>query len=245
MTEIVCVGTSDAFGAGGRLQSAYLVRSEGGTVLMDCGQTTGTGLAALGILRDEIDAIVVSHFHADHFGGIPLLLLGAQYEDARRRPICITGPAGIEARVHEAARALGHPLDVHRWGFSISYRELAAGSVVEAGPVRARAFATLHSPDSQPHGLVLETGSHRIAYSGDTGWFPELASHVRGSDFFLCECTQARRGYEYHLSLDELVERRAEFDCGRFLLTHLGEEMRALGDYNGFDVADDRLVIKL
>ena len=55
MNDLVCVGTSDAFGAGGRRQSAYLLRAGAGQVLVDCGMTTGTGLAALGLERDPID----------------------------------------------------------------------------------------------------------------------------------------------------------------------------------------------
>ena len=54
MSEVVFVGTSDAFGAGGRRQSALLVRAAHGGVLMDCGSTTTSGLAALGIERAEI-----------------------------------------------------------------------------------------------------------------------------------------------------------------------------------------------
>ena len=71
MTELVFVGTSDAFGAGGRRQSAMVLRAPHGAVLVDCGATTCTGLSAVGIPRAEIDAIVISHFHADHFGGVP------------------------------------------------------------------------------------------------------------------------------------------------------------------------------
>jgi hypothetical protein len=54
-----------------------------------------------------------------------------------------------------------------------------------------------------------------------------------------------QRSYEFHLSLEELAERKDEFDCGRHLLTHLGQEMRALTDFGGFEVADDGLVIRL
>ena len=71
---------------------AYLLRLPGGSVLLDCGQTTLTGLSASAIDREEIEAIVVSHFHADHFGGIPLFLLGSVYDDARRNPLQIVGP---------------------------------------------------------------------------------------------------------------------------------------------------------
>jgi ribonuclease BN (tRNA processing enzyme) len=245
VSELVLIGTSDAFGAGGRRQSAYLLRSPTGSVLLDCGGSTVSGLSALGISRDEIDAILVTHFHADHFGGIPLLLLGAQYADRRRRPMVIAGPPGVERRVHELARALGHSLADHRLGYEVRFEELPAGATREVGPVSARAFATFHSPDSRPHGLVVHAGPRRIAYSGDTGWFDALPGEVNGADLFLCECTQVHREFEYHLSFEELTERNGEFDCGRLVLTHLGAEMRARGDWGGFEVADDGRVVKL
>ncbi len=99
MSEIVFIGTSDAFGAGGRRQSAALLRAPNGGVLIDCGATTSTGLCELGIERDEIDTILVSHFHGDHFSGIPILLLAALYEDERKQPLRIAGPPGIQMRV--------------------------------------------------------------------------------------------------------------------------------------------------
>ena len=245
MSEVVLIGTSDAFGAGGRRQSAYLLRTDSGSVLLDCGGSTGTGLSALGISRDEIDAILVTHFHADHFGGIPLLLLGAEYADRRRRPLVIAGPSGVERRVREVARALGHSLDEHRLGYQVRFEELATGVTRDVGPVSARAFATFHSPDSRPHGLVVGAGNRRVAYSGDTGWFDALPGEVNGADLFLCECTQVHREFEYHLSFEELSQRNGEFDCGRLVLTHLGAEMRARGDFGGFEVADDGRVLKL
>ncbi len=245
MSEVVFVGTSDAFGAGGRRQSAYLFRSAAGCVLLDCGTTTGTGLADLGIERGEVDAILVSHFHADHFGGIPLLLLAALYEDRRREPLTIAGPPGIEARVRNASAALGHPMENQEWTFPVRFVELRVDHPTPAGPVEVRAFATHHSPDSEPHGFVVRGGSERLAYSGDTGWFSALPRQVAGSNLFLCECTLVENTFEYHLSLDELSARRSEFDCGRLVLTHLGSAMRRRTSYEGFEVADDDLLIKL
>jgi ribonuclease BN (tRNA processing enzyme) len=243
VSEVLFVGTSDAFGAGGRRQSAMLLRSASGCVLLDCGATTGTGLAALGVDRDEIDAIVVSHFHADHFGGIPLLLLAALYEDERRRPLRIAGPPGTERRVRELALAMGHGLDGRPFGFRIDFAEFTPERALEVGPLRARAFATHHSPDSSPHGLVLDTGQERIAYSGDTGWFDALPREVAGSQLFVCECTYRHAGFEYHLNLEVLETRRHEFDCGRIVLTHLGAEM---ADRRcSFETADDGMRLRL
>src|SRR4029450_9613562 len=106
VTHLTFVGTSDAFGAGGRRQSAILLRCASGGVLLDCGATTGSGLHQLGIAIDEIDLILVSHFHGDHFGGIPLLLLDALYDERRKRALRIAGPPGIDARVQRLAAAL-------------------------------------------------------------------------------------------------------------------------------------------
>ncbi len=245
MTELLCVGTSDAFGAGGRRQSAYLVRAPAGTVLLDCGTTTNTGLAALGVPRDEIDAIVVSHFHGDHFGGIPLLLLGALYEDRRRRPLVVAGPPDVEARVRAAAAALGHALESQDFCFPIVFQELRADGFAEVGPFEMRAFATRHSPESHPHGVDVRSSGARVVYSGDTGWFDELPREVNGAELFLCECTLVHKGFTYHLSLEELTAQRGELDCGRIVLTHLGAEMRERRDYEGFEVADDGLAVKL
>jgi ribonuclease BN (tRNA processing enzyme) len=245
MTEVLFIGTSDAFGSGGRRQSAYLVRAPSGSVLLDCGTTTGTGLASLAVERDEIDTIILSHFHADHFGGIPLFLLGALHQDSRRKPLRIAGPPDVEARVRQAAAALGHPLKQQDWSFPILFQELPTGAAAETGPVAVRTFATRHSPESHPRGIWIQAGARSLVYSGDTGWFDQLPSRVNGSDLFICECTQVHKSYEFHLSLEELAERKHEFDCGKHLLTHLGAEMRSRTDLNGFDTADDGLLLKL
>ena len=245
MSEIVFIGTSDAFGACGRRQSAILLRAPNGSVLLDCGATTGTGLGDLGIARDEIDAVLISHFHGDHFGGIPSLLLATLYEDARTRPLHIVGPIGIEQHVRGLAAAMCYALEDRDWSFPIVFTEFSAGQSFDAGPVRCEAFETLHQPITSPHGLVVHSGNQRIAYSGDTGWFPELPRHVAGADLFICECTYYKQGFGLHLSHDDLLAHHQEFDCGRTILTHLGAEMREAAGSADFDFADDGTVIKL
>jgi ribonuclease BN (tRNA processing enzyme) len=245
VSELVFVGTSDAFGAGGRCQSAILARAGSGSALLDCGVTTNTGLKRLDIDRSEIDAILVTHFHADHFGGIPLFLLAAQYEDSRTNPLVIAGPAGIERKVRELAASMGHPIKDRDVGFGVSYQELEIGSTAAVGPVEARAFETHHDPASCPQGLVVEVENRRIAYSGDTGWFDELTKHVAGCDVFICECTLHKPVFEFHLDLETLAAKRDQFDCGRMLLTHLGAEMSERRGKLEIETADDGLTVAL
>ncbi len=245
MSEVVFVGTSDAFGAGGRRQSALLVRAPNGGALLDCGTTTATGLAALGIRREEIDTILVSHFHGDHFGGIPALLLAALYEDQRRKPLRVAGPPGIERRVHQLAAAMGYAIEERDWSFAIEFSELPPDRSTEIGPVQVRSFETRHQPHTHPHGLVVTAGKQRIGYSGDTGWFDDLPRRVRGVDLFVCECTYHVAGFEFHLNHQALVAHKPEFDCGRMVLTHLGSEMSARRGECAFETADDGLRIGL
>ncbi|MDE0886335.1 MAG: MBL fold metallo-hydrolase [Myxococcota bacterium] len=245
MDEVIFVGTSDAFGSGGRRQSAILVRGPRGSILMDCGATTNTGLADLGIDRNEIDLILISHFHSDHFGGLPLFLLAALYQDQRRHPLAIVGPPEIEERVRGLARAMGHDLDSRQWPFPLSFHEVGLAGEQEFGPAQVRAFQTQHQADARPHGYQVSLGGPTIAYSGDTGWFDALPERVAGADLFVCECTFLNRALDFHLSLDEISEHRATMDVGRLILTHLGSEMVAQREEIDFETADDGLRLGL
>jgi ribonuclease BN (tRNA processing enzyme) len=245
MSRVTFVGTSDAFGAGGRRQAAIFVETASGGLLLDCAPTTNTGLAALGIPRDAVDAIAISHFHADHFAGIPGFLLAAIYEDRRRTPLVVAGPPGVEARVRAAAEAIGQGLAGRELPFALRWVELPAEQRVDVGPAALRSFAVAHQPDSCPHGLHVELGARRLVYSGDTGWFDDLPRHTRGADLFVCECTFEAPVIPEHMAYDELVERAPRFACERLVVTHLGT---ALADRRGqleLETADDGLQIDL
>jgi len=245
MSELVFIGTSDAFGAGGRRQSAILLRTSGGAALVDCGMTTGTGMCELGIERDEIDAILISHFHGDHYGGIPTILLAMQYEDARKSTLRIAGPPGVEARVRTLATAMGYGLEDQDWTFGIEFQEFRAGQTEAVGPVDVRAFEVLHQSHTCPHGLVITDGPLQVAYSGDTGWFDDLPREVGESDLFVTECTYHSNSFDLHLNHALLEEHRDDFACGRVILTHLGSEMSERRGAAGFETADDGLIVQL
>jgi ribonuclease BN (tRNA processing enzyme) len=245
VSEVVFVGTSDAFGSGGRRQAAVLVRGHRGTLLLDCGATTLTGFAELGIARDEVDTILVSHFHGDHFGGIPLFLLASMYQDARRNALHIAGPPDVEQRVRSLARAMGHAIEDHDWTFPIHFTEVRPGSEQDIGPARVQAFATQHQPEAHPQGYRVDTGNEKIAYSGDTGWFADLPRLSAGTDLFICECTLHREQLDFHLNLSTIEEHQHEFDCGRLMLTHLGSDMAEQRGQCSIDTADDGLVVGL
>jgi len=245
VNRVIFIGTSDAFGAGGRRQAAIFVETTSGGLLLDCAPTTNTGLTALGIPRSAVDGIAVSHFHADHFAGIPSFVLASIYEDRRRHPLVVAGPPGVEARVVAAADAIGHSITGREMPFVLRFVELPAGQLVDLGPARARSFAVHHQPESCPHGLDLEVGGRHLVYSGDTGWFDDLPRHTRGADLFLCECTFHTPLFAEHMAYRQLVERAPLLGCERLLLTHLGPSMSERRGQLELETADDGLKIEL
>ena len=246
LKEVTFIGTSDAFGAGGRRQSAIYVKGDQAGVLLDCGGTTLSGMASLGISRDAIDLIVISHFHADHFGGLPGWLLAALYQDHRSKPLHIVGPAGIEQRIVDASRILGHPMEKREWSFPIQFHPLEAQNSIALLGFQLQLFSTYHNPDAKPCGIVLEAADKRLVFSGDTGWFDDFPKAVGEADLLICECTYATPSYQYHLSLQELKQHASRFRAKRIILTHFSDAMQALrSECDPFEVADDGLRIPI
>ena len=77
--KLTVVGCGDAFGSGGRLQTSYLVETAAGRWLIDCGATTLIGMQRLSINPDDIETIVISHLHGDHFSGLIWWALHGQH----------------------------------------------------------------------------------------------------------------------------------------------------------------------
>ncbi len=89
------IGSGDAFGSGGRFNTCFHLTGARTNALIDCGASSLIALKKAGVDRNAIGAILVTHFHADHFGGIPFFVLDAQLVAKRTNPLLIAGPPGL------------------------------------------------------------------------------------------------------------------------------------------------------
>jgi len=92
------VGCGDAFGSGGRFTTCFHLVGRNINALIDCGATSLVAMNRLAISRNEVDYIFLTHFHADHVGGVPFFILEANYIVKRDRPLTIVGPPSLKAR---------------------------------------------------------------------------------------------------------------------------------------------------
>jgi ribonuclease BN (tRNA processing enzyme) len=169
-TEVRFLGSGDAFCAAGRNQAAYLVRTGESTFLLDCGATTLGALKRQGLDLSTIDAVFLSHLHGDHFAGLPFLFLEYIFETHRRRPLKICGPPGTEERIARLFSAMYRELAAKGMPFSLEFKELLPQKSLELGGSTIMPFRVPHQETEISLGIRIDTGRHRILYSGDTGW---------------------------------------------------------------------------
>jgi ribonuclease BN (tRNA processing enzyme) len=241
--NLTVVGCSPAWPNPGGAQSGYLVNG-GGTVLLDC----GPGVLARLRERDgwpKVDAIVITHFHLDHWGDLVPWVWGSMYlqgrGDAPARAALWVPPGGIE-QLEQFGSRLGFP-DMFERVFGV--QEYTPGEAFEAASHSVVATRVPHYR-MEAHALSISNGSTTIAYSGDSGPSDALVESARDADLFLCEATLLRgeldgqpRG---HLSLDEALEAYERSGAKRLLLTHRPVELPPDG---GHEYAYDGLVLEL
>ena len=240
--KIHVLGSGDAFGSGGRLQTCVLVEGAPGRVLVDCGATSLVAMRRAGIDPSAIEAVALTHLHGDHFGGLPFLILDGQFR-RRTATLTIAGPPGTQARLEAAMEVLfpGSTRVTRR--FDVAYRELADGAPSVVGGMTVTPFAVEHPSGAPAYALRLEDGTHAVAYSGDTEWTDRLLDAARGTDVLLCESYVYDRAVKFHLSHAMVRAHRDALETRRIVLTHMGPEMLARQAESAFECAFDGLVI--
>lgn len=243
--KITILGSGDAFGSGGRLQTSFHVAPDAGgaAYLIDCGVTSLIGLERAGLDPNAVATIFISHLHGDHFGGLVWWLLHGQHIARRTQPLLVAGPPGIEARFRTMAEALYPGSTTVPPRFTMSFVELVPGAAVDVGGVAAEVFVVRHPSGAPSYALRLASGTgekrRTIAYSGDTEWVDTLVDAARGADLYITECYLYDGPVRYHLSWEMIARELPRLDAARIMLTHMGKSM--LGRRG--EIVDPRIVI--
>ena len=197
--------------------SGYLVEHDGFRLVIDLGP------GALGPLQRsidllEIDAVYVSHLHADHCTDLVGLSYARRYHPAGLPdPLPVYGPAGLGDRLCRVFEV--PPPDRLREVFDL--REVPVGTR-QIGPFTVTTLRMEHPVEC--HGLRVEADGRTLAYSGDTATTRQLDVLADGVDVLLCEASwpdAPDRPEGLHLSGRQAGEHAARAGAGRLLLTHL------------------------
>jgi len=239
------VGCGDAFGSGGRFNTCFHVTGERVNFLIDCGASSLPALKRLGIVRDDIDLILITHFHGDHFGGLPFLLLDAQFT-RRTRPLVIAGPQGIETKLQSLMEALFEHSSKTKQRFDLSIIALTQEESRTFGAVKVTPYQVDHGKSGGPFlAYRIEASGRIITYSADTEWTETLIPAARDADLFIAEAYYYDKIVKNHLSLKTLEAHLPEIGAKRLILTHMSDDMLARVDSLGYTTASDGMVVEL
>ncbi len=196
--------------------SCYLIDTGDFRLVLDLGN------GALGALQlhtelTRVDAICLSHLHADHCLDMCGYSVAQNYHPAGSRPpIPVYGPAGTQERLQ---RALGS--DHLGMSDAFEFAELASGTI-EIGPLRVTAAHVNHPVET--FGFRIEHGGKALAYSADTGPCDELVSLAEGADVLLSEASFVDgpdQPPDLHLTARQAAGIAARAGVGELVLTHL------------------------
>ncbi|MFI6500981.1 MBL fold metallo-hydrolase [Nonomuraea typhae] len=215
--KVTIIGCSGSFPGPDSPASCYLLEAEGFRLLLDFGS------GSLGALQRhidlyDVDAICLTHLHADHCLDICGYHVARTYGPAAPYPkVPVYAPKGAGRRL---AAAYGMPEEP---GLETAFDFVAlTPGAFEIGPFTVTAGLVNHPVET--YGFRAESGGRSVAYSGDTGESGELVRLADGTDLFLCEASFLERPelpQGLHLTGRQAAEHAAKAGAGRLVLTHL------------------------
>ena len=225
------LGTGDAFNAGGRAHSCYLLEDAFGSCVVDFGATALMALKELGKRPAAISSVLLTHLHGDHFAGLPFLLIEGVFREVRG-PLTIAGPVGVEERVRTLARTCYRDIFTDTLPFELRFVEWQEGVEATVDGRRILPVPAIHQ-DLPEHAYSLRVTTHtssqgrRLAFSGDTGWSDQLPTLLEAADLLVAECSQWDDSYDRHLGRADWTRLMPSLAGKRVAVAHLGEEALA------------------
>lgn len=181
--RIVFLGTGAAGAPPGRAESCLLVETARARVLLDCGSGCSARLEALSITPCDIDAIVVTHLHADHYAGIFGLAVRASAHACSRFPLLIVHHSILEEAKLEFQRLLPRS-----WRDRVKVTGIGDGEVYVVGDVMVRFVPVEHSISCW--GVIVESNKSSMIYTSDTRPCPtQLQHYLAKADLVVHEAT--------------------------------------------------------
>ena len=241
------IGSGDAFGSGGRLNTCFHVTGRSCDFLIDCGASSVIGLKRLGIDVNAIQTLFITHFHADHFGGVPFFMLESQFFSKRTEPLFIVGPKGLPDWYERAMETSFPGSSKTKPKFELALIEMEPGKTRMIAGVEASAFQAEHG---HPGGggpffaLRLTAEGKSVAYTGDSEWTEGLAEAGRHADLFVAEAYFFDKKVKFHLDLDTLERHLPEIAPKRLVLTHMSDDMLKRIGTLPYETAQDGLVVE-
>jgi ribonuclease BN (tRNA processing enzyme) len=237
--RLTVLGKSPSWQDAGGACSGYLIEEEGTAVLVDCGNGVFSKLRER-IDYIDLDAVVISHLHADHFLDLVPYSYALTYAP-RQQPVPVDrwpgtdSPARPELHVPPGARQVFRRV-VGSWGNedliekAFDLREYDPSDEIEIGPIRVKFQPVPHFTETFAMSISSSNGSGRIVYGADSSPTEALRDFAHDADLILLEATlprPERTGMRGHLTPGEAGGCAKGAEAKRLVLVHISDELDA------------------
>jgi ribonuclease BN (tRNA processing enzyme) len=245
--SVTVLGAGDAFASKGRFQAGYVISGGGLQILMDAGPTLLPSMKRLGLSPGDIDVVLISHLHGDHFGGLPFLILEYLYETPRRRPLTLAGPPHLEERTWALFHTMYPESETAELARLLDFVVLEPARTRQVTTaLQVQTIRTPHTVNDISLAFRISLGGKAVVYSGDTGWTDDLITLSAEADLFLCECTYFDQpSLDFHISYRHFMTQRHRLSARRLVLTHIGREVLEHESEIALETANDGMVIEI
>lgn len=218
--KLQMLGTGSAF-AKRNYNNNALIYGDGFTLMIDCGITAPLSLHQLGKTWVDIDAVLITHMHADHVGGLEEFAFQMKYVFGRRPVLYIADTLAGPIWEHTLKGGLAQDgMDRLEDLFEVHLLEEGVTARLHDS-IQVRLIHTPHIPGKNSYSLVLNDD---IFYSADMTFQPELLKSLvdKGCRRIFHECQLTGPG-QVHTTLDELLS-LPETVREKIMLMHYGKE---------------------
>lgn len=216
MSSMILLGTGTCQIEYERRASSVLLELDGMLILFDCGHGIVQRLLDVGIKHNEINHVVLSHFHPDHVSDlVPLLHAGAWTQrNPRTTDLQIYGPVGAQNLIDGLMKVFG-PNSLQKPTYNIVVHELT-GEQFSIGPY---SFESVSLPPAGNRGLRFEWNGRRYAITGDSHFHDEEVAFLKEVDLAIIDSG--------HLQDEEIVQLATASQAKTIVCSHLYRELNA------------------
>ncbi len=220
--EIIFIGVGEACDSN-YPNTSILIKDAGcGNHLLDCGFSVPHYYFGQCFAPDELDTLWISHFHGDHFFGVPLLLLRL-WEMGRKKPLHIVGQENIAAKISKTVN-LAYGNLAGKLQYELKFHVLPPNEKINIAGLQWQSAWGNHSRPCLA--LCLNNGRKKIFYSGDGRPTPETAALAGGCDLLIHEAFMLTDDIPGHGSIQGCINFFRQAEAKRLALVHLNREIR-------------------
>lgn len=189
-------------------------------ILFDCGMGTIKQYERLGLKVKDLEYVVISHYHADHFYDIPNLLIGRKIRKELGKVLYIVGPVGINEKVTKLMQfSFGDQGSIEEYA-NIKFIEMKPNEIIELENYILTSYELDHGGAHPNYGYIIKKDDTSIGYTGDTTLCDNYYEMCNNSNYMIVDTTMSTESSKVHIGLIDLKECSLKYNKCTFFAVH-------------------------